>query len=701
MRQLAVYFFALLIAGWGATQLEKRFQFSDLADPTLPASQGLLEHHKAFGTSLALEVTLVSAKLDLWSKPEAWQWLRDQVQNDRLARSEIESLSGPWQVPEFESGPDTFQIIPRRQAWPQASTHPLASFFGRLDQGVLKYQVLFSNSIEQPFEARSIIDYREQAERWAQELGLKFKTQVSVELTGPAAFSAASLKALRHDEMLNLSVLVLLPLLALMLWSSLRMGLVMLATMLVTGLATYGLMGWAGHPIDSLSAILFLVICFASLEDFVFLVHAGQRRGSIDASVFKTLYWPSFFTSLTTVIGFVSLMSSPIVMVQRFGLWAGVGAAIEWCVCFYMLPKLFEVFPALGNVNRSQTRAAKWLEALGRLHISKFGARALVLLPIVSLLFFHNLKTHNDPFEIFSKNHPINIDTNLQKNRDQWLARADLVSLGPVTQAEWTLAKHIALEALGQSSLDDEESFKKGLLVELGQMPEERQALVERLWTQSETRKTFASGSGTRRGTVYLTSLDATQLAAVNERLIERQSPARLTGAYNVYQEFSEMVLRTLESSAVITMLLVSVVILILALKFGLARQAPLLILSALWGPIVLLAGCALFGIQISVNLAPFAAVLMGLSGDNAIQYIFASRDGLTRALDERGGASVQSALMMAVIGAVPALSAFEPPKTLALFLVLGMMLGLLGDLILLRSLLPNRSKTAAPSPQG
>lgn len=84
-----------------------------------------------------------------------------------------------------------------------------------------------------------------------------------------------------------------------------------------------------------------------------------------------------------------------------------------------------------------------------------------------------------------------------------------------------------------------------------------------------------------------------------------------------------------------------------------------------------------------------FASVLVGLTGDNAIQYLFASgRRPLTEGIHRRGAASILTNFFMAGTAMMYLASYFDPPKVFGVIMASGLIAALIGDLWLLSGLL-------------
>ena len=112
------------------------------------------------------------------------------------------------------------------------------------------------------------------------------------------------------------------------------------------------------------------------------------------------------------------------------------------------------------------------------------------------------------------------------------------------------------------------------------------------------------------------------------------------------------------------------------------------MIISSFWGPAVLL--CMIYLLDISINFVTciIASTLVGLTGDNAIQFLFASNsDNLSDGILERGASSFYCSITMALCSLVFLGSYFDAPKTLGLMLAAGFILSYLGDVWLLKGL--------------
>jgi predicted RND superfamily exporter protein len=163
---------------------------------------------------------------------------------------------------------------------------------------------------------------------------------------------------------------------------------------------------------------------------------------------------------------------------------------------------------------------------------------------------------------------------------------------------------------------------------------------------------------------------------------------AAVVGQSDVYREASEVLSRTLSESFLVSLLIVIFIIFYLQRKLG-NRHYFLLPLSLLGGPLFLVAGMAVFQIPISPFNSMFLAILVGITGDNAIQYLFSNEGGdLDQGLSENGPASIIIGLITVISSLLFLFQTLIPMKILGILFSIGFLVNLFGDLWILKGLL-------------
>jgi hypothetical protein len=99
---------------------------------------------------------------------------------------------------------------------------------------------------------------------------------------------------------------------------------------------TFGLMGWLGVPVYLTTGILPVILTTIGLADEIHILWHYQRRlaggtgGEPVRDTFREMTPPLVLTSLTTTLGFLSFLASPIAPVRFFGVFAAAG--ILYCM---------------------------------------------------------------------------------------------------------------------------------------------------------------------------------------------------------------------------------------------------------------------------------------------------------------------------------------------------------------------------------
>lgn len=152
-----------------------------------------------------------------------------------------------------------------------------------------------------------------------------------------------------------------------------------IAAIVVSVLWTLGAMGWSGSPFNLVSNIvppLIITLGFASamhvVSEYYEILHRAPATEARDhrrviAQVLEEMGLAVAVNGLTTVLGFLSLMTSGVTAVREFGLWASVGVTVATLVSLTLVPACLSVLgparrlpraPGEGVVDRIAERLA-------------------------------------------------------------------------------------------------------------------------------------------------------------------------------------------------------------------------------------------------------------------------------------------------------------------------------------------------------
>ncbi|MGZ3807285.1 MAG: hypothetical protein ACXVCE_04305, partial [Bacteriovorax sp.] len=246
--------------------------------------------------------------------------------------------------------------------------------------------------------------------------------------TGPLSMQYFTLKGMDQSQWLNFIVILVI-------WASLRIyfgtwrsGAIFLLSLFFSSALIYGGMALFHHPIDMLSSCLFLILAVSSLEDFIFVAQHQLENDCTYIESHLELITPSFFTSLTTVLGLGSLVASDLLPIRRFGAWAALGAFSEWVAVFLLVPAFMKRFPSWRKwVNRKKSLPIAKTKKVVKKRPSLLFSRFALIVFILSFFSIKNFRLSQTPSEMFPKNHPYQKMIDYVRENRGWEAEASLV----------------------------------------------------------------------------------------------------------------------------------------------------------------------------------------------------------------------------------------------------------------------------------
>lgn len=113
-----------------------------------------------------------------------------------------------------------------------------------------------------------------------------------------------------------------------------------------------GLMTTLGRPLTVLTMLLPTILFVVGMSDVVHILQryiealrSGQGKARALAITYYEVGLATFLTSLTTAIGFATLVTSGILPIREFGLFTGLGVFVAFGLAFTLLPALLLLVP--------------------------------------------------------------------------------------------------------------------------------------------------------------------------------------------------------------------------------------------------------------------------------------------------------------------------------------------------------------------
>jgi predicted RND superfamily exporter protein len=506
--------------------------------------------------------------------------------------------------------------------------------------------------------------------------------------TGPEAMQFYTVEGLNHSQWLNLLVIIIIWIGLKIYFGTIRAGAIYLGTLMFSVTIVFGGMGVLGHPIDMLSSCLFLLLAISSLQDFIFVAqHQLQSHDDYIQSHLK-LITSSFFTSFTTILGFASLITSELISIRRFGFWAAVGALVEWIAVFWLIPAFMKVFPAWQKwVNKSKALSLEKVNEFTILRPPRLVSRLMLIFFVGAIFSVRNFRLSQTPSEMFPAQHPYQQMINYVRGNRGWEADASLVfksTVGPGVKSR--ILHQIEVDPI----VTKIENYDRVLnYIQSSVSDPQTRTLIKNELEISKFSERYINELKEERAFLFLKTTNTEKINLLRDK-VKTLCPNRecyLTGEIIGFADFSKSLINTLFTSLFVSLILVTGTIWYLAYLFG-SKNFFKMIISSFWGPAVLL--CLIYIFDISVNFVTciIASTLVGLTGDNAIQFLFASEnDNLDAGIQKRGASSFYCSFTMALSSLVFLGSYFDAPKTLGVMLAVGFMLSYVGDVWLLKGL--------------
>ena len=245
-----------------------------------------------------------------------------------------------------------------------------------------------------------------------------------VVLTGPPVFDHVFYKRTERDfGILGPAALLLIFAVMMVVFRRLSAALVPLIVVIVAILWTFGIMGALGLKINAVSSTLVSVILAIGIADAIHLVTEFYEQLGRDKSVddalteaFVNLLTPCFFTTVTTMVGLLSLVVSEIGPIREFGVLAALGVGLAFITSMVLGPVLLQWArkPKRWQLDRiAESRIAgvlRWLARHGRRRSVSVATVAGVVV-IASGLAMFGLEVGVNPVKYFRESDPMRVDT--------------------------------------------------------------------------------------------------------------------------------------------------------------------------------------------------------------------------------------------------------------------------------------------------
>ncbi len=185
----------------------------------------------------------------------------------------------------------------------------------------------------------------------------------------------------------------------------------------LTVLWQVGLITLLGRPLSILTMLLPTILFVVGMSDVVHILERymeALRNGNHKARALAIAYYEvglaTFLTSLTTAIGFATLLTSGILPIREFGSYTAMGVFIAFGLAFTLLPATLLLVPTPVQAARPE-RSGAWYPLLfgmfkGVLRHRRWIPLAFGVLTVLGVYAITHLKVDNQLLEDWSEDDP-------------------------------------------------------------------------------------------------------------------------------------------------------------------------------------------------------------------------------------------------------------------------------------------------------
>ena len=186
----------------------------------------------------------------------------------------------------------------------------------------------------------------------------------------------------------------------------------------LAGIWTLAFMYLTGKPLDLMMVLLPTIIFVVGMSDVVHILtryieeirHGNSHTAALKVT-FNEVGIATFLTSLTTGIGFLTLITSNIIPIRDFGIYTAVGVLIAYIMAFTLLPSALVFLPP-PRIAENQNLRKRWRNMLtkGLVWVLRYRIRITIVttvLVVLAVLGMQKLRVNTFLIDDLPRSHPL------------------------------------------------------------------------------------------------------------------------------------------------------------------------------------------------------------------------------------------------------------------------------------------------------
>lgn len=494
-----------------------------------------------------------------------------------------------------------------------------------------------------------------------------------------------------------------------------RFAVIPLLCVLLSLLWTMGMVGFVHIPLNLVTALLPPVVMVVSvsaaihvLNQYIDAIKAGVQGTAAVEYAMHQVGAACFLTSLTTAMGFFSLLVSPIPAIQEFALFTGVGVLIAFLVTLTVVPlallHLGHITPERLTPGR-QSYTERLLDRLMQWvldHHRQVFVWALLIL-LISLPGIVRLREGTDMVRALKPGAPLRISTEFIDQHLGGVNSLELMVQLPdaggntdpnVIRQVLALSAWLRMQA-GVTSVYSPWEFLRQSNPDLATSEAQLSVMAALLPFAAPLQRWLDTETHTLRLSARVRAMSSDQFLELAEH-VERQTaqmhlPVEVTGSTYLLAQMSRSLVQTQIRSLLLAALLILGVI---GLFLGTWQLGLIAAVPNVLPPLMIFGLMGWCGIALSTATTMIASVALGLIVDNTIHLLYRYRhekktaqtisQALIHTVHHTGRAVIFSAIILTLGFWAGVLGSFKPTIYFSFLTGLTMIFALLADVLLL-----------------
>jgi len=230
------------------------------------------------------------------------------------------------------------------------------------------------------------------------------------------------LTKMKFELMLFLSISILLIILFLFITFRSAYGIIIpLITVFIAIIGVLGIMQITGKSLDVMSTLLPTILFVVGMSDAIHILNryieelrSGKEKITAIKTTFKEVGLATLFTSITTAVGFITLISVPIKPMQDFGIYSAVGVLLAFVIAITFLPATLSLLKKPKIVTK-QAKQLFWNKILSKsfIYVIKNQGKVVfgyVIIVIISVIGIFQLEVDYKLLEDLAEDDPLQQD---------------------------------------------------------------------------------------------------------------------------------------------------------------------------------------------------------------------------------------------------------------------------------------------------